>query len=75
MTIKTSPFGGITLTGKSAEAFRKQFLENPKPNYKAQKALEEGRKLLKEMEENGFVVLKPNQYAGAMFSSEEEVGE
>lgn len=39
MTIKTSTFGGITLTGEDAVAFKKQFLgSKTKFNPRAQKA-------------------------------------
>jgi hypothetical protein len=37
MSIKTSTFGGVTLSGNSAKAFRKQFLSGKvKPNLQAQ---------------------------------------
>lgn len=59
MAIKTSTFGGVTLTGGAADAFRKQFIDTPvKPNPAAQKALEEGRKIIKKLDEKGYVTFK-----------------
>lgn len=60
MAIKTSTFGGITLTGKAARAFEKQFLRpTSEPNMLAQKLLEEGREILKQLQEKGYAVVRP----------------
>lgn len=62
MAIKTSTFGGVTLTGEAAVAFKKQFLRGKvKPNPLAQKALEKGRAILKEMQEKGYATIKPSK--------------
>ena len=59
MAIKTSTFGGVTLTGEAAKAFRKQFLSHPpRPNAAAIAALAEGRRLLKQMEKKGYATVK-----------------
>ncbi len=42
MPIKTSTFGRVILSASAAKAFRKQFLENPKPNPLAKHALMQG---------------------------------
>jgi len=59
MGIKTSTFGGVTLSGDSAKAFRKQFLSGKaKPNVQAQAALERGRPMLKELNKKGYITVK-----------------
>lgn len=61
MAIKTSTFGGVTLTGEAAKKFKKQFL-NPKTesnNTLAQEALEKGRVLIKEIQQKGYAVILP----------------
>lgn len=48
--------GGITLTGKEAMQFRKQFIENPiKHNKLSQESLDRGLKGMAEFEKNGFI--------------------
>lgn len=62
MAIKTSTFGGVTLTGEAAEVFIKQFLDpKVKPNLLAQKSLERGRAISKEIQENGYAVVYPDE--------------
>lgn len=59
MAIKTSTFGGVTLTGEAAKAFRKQFLTSkPKPNPLATAAYVDGMRLLKEMKKKGYATVK-----------------
>ena len=54
MAVQTSTFGGVRLTGDDAKALRHQ-VDNPQPNRAAANSLKEGRKLLAEYNENGFV--------------------
>lgn len=58
MTIKTSTFGGWTLTGKDAEAFKKQISEAV-VNTNAQASYERGKILLKEYLKNGYATIRP----------------
>jgi len=59
MSIRTSTFGGVTLSGDSAKAFRKQFLSGkPKPNPQGQAALDRGRVTLKEYQKKGYITVK-----------------
>jgi hypothetical protein len=58
MPIKSSTFGGVTLSGKSAEAFYKQFVMNKTPNKLALEALKRGREMMKEFDEKGYVTIK-----------------
>lgn len=59
MAIKTSTFGGVTLTGDTAKAFRKQFVENMAPaNKAAQSSLDNGKKLIKQMETTGRIKIE-----------------
>jgi hypothetical protein len=50
-------FGGVTLTGKDAEAFIEQFVNNPKPNPLAQAALDRGMERLAEFQATGKITL------------------
>lgn len=60
MSIKTTTFGGLRLTGKDSEAFVKQFLTGkPKANPLAQESLRQGRKTVQAMEKNGYAIIKP----------------
>lgn len=62
MTIKTSTFGGVTLTGESAKVFKKQFLSaKAEFNPSAQKSLEEGRALRKQIQKQGYAIIHPNK--------------
>lgn len=60
MVIKTSTFGGVTLTGEAAEVFKKQFL-SPKAKFNplAQKSLAKGRVLRKEIQKKGYAIIHP----------------
>lgn len=60
MAIKTSTFGGVNLTGDAAKAFKKQFLSSSaQANPSAQSSLEKGRRMLKELRKNGYIIAKP----------------
>lgn len=60
MAIKTSTFGGVNLTGDAAKAFKKQFLNpNAQVNPLAQSSLEKGRRMLKELRKNGYIIAQP----------------
>ena len=62
MAIKTSTFGGVSLTGDAAKVFKKQFLTpKTKPNLLAQSSLEKGRLMLRELRENGYIIAKPKK--------------
>ena len=59
MAIKTSTFGGVTLTGSAAKAFKKQFIDHPVTENKlAQAALDRGVSRLKEYEEKGYITIQ-----------------
>lgn len=59
MAIKTSTFGGVTLSGNAAKQFQKQFLSpNAKPNPAAQRSLKQGRVLLKQYLKKGYITVK-----------------
>jgi hypothetical protein len=51
-------FGGVTLTGKDAEAFIEQFVNNPKPNPLAQAALDRGMEQLEEFQSTGKITVE-----------------
>ncbi len=53
MPIKTSTFGGVELSGQAADDFIEQFIRNSQPNPLAQKALDQGIVILKELGEKG----------------------
>jgi hypothetical protein len=56
--IKSSPFGGIHLTGKDADKFLDQ-LKNEQPSQEAHAALARGLEMLLEYEKNnGLVAIK-----------------
>lgn len=55
MAIKTSTFSGVVLTGESADAFRNQFIENPKSSPFAQASLSRVKALAKEIIEKDAV--------------------
>jgi hypothetical protein len=60
MAIKTSTFSGVNLTGDAAKAFKKQFLSsNAQVNPLAQSSLEKGRRMLKELRKNGYIIANP----------------
>lgn len=61
MAIKTSTFSGWLLSGEDADAFLKQ-ISDPKPNKRAQAALRRGRKLMKEYDKSGYVILNPKKH-------------
>jgi len=62
MAIKTTTFGGVTLTGGAAKAFKKQFLDKPLPhNKKAQSALDKGREILKQLKSTGYARITTNK--------------
>jgi hypothetical protein len=56
---KDSPFSGVRLTGKDAEAFRRQFLsKEPETNISAIRALKKGKEALKQMQKGfGNIIL------------------
>ena len=60
MAIKTSTFSGWRLSGKDAEAFLEQ-IEKSNPNKQAQETLTRGKKLLRQYDEQGYLVLPANQ--------------
>ena len=62
MAIKTSTFGGVTLTGDAAKAFKKQFIDiDTPPNPQVQKMLNQGRKKLKEYQKKGCITVVPRK--------------
>ena len=56
MSVKTTVFGGVRLTGTDAQAFRKQIAEQP-VKQEAKDALLQGRRMRQEFQEKGFVKL------------------
>lgn len=57
MSVHTSVFGGVTLTGKDASKFVKQ-VKNGKPKQAAKDTAARGKKMLAEYEANGFVTIR-----------------
>lgn len=60
MGVKTSTFGGVTLTNEEAEKFVLQ-VKYGRPKKRAMTLLAEGRNLLKQFEEQGNVTLVPHK--------------
>ncbi len=62
MGIKTSTFGGVTLTGADAQQFLKQ-VNHGRPRKSASRVLAQGRKLMEEFDKKGFatIVLQPKK--------------
>ena len=58
MSIKSSTFGGVYLSGEDAEQFIKQ-LRDEKPKQAAIDSFHRGQKLLKEYHEKGYVTFCP----------------
>lgn len=54
MSVKTTVFGGVRLSGADAQAFRRQIVEQP-AKAEAKDALLQGRRMLSEFQKNGFV--------------------
>lgn len=61
MSIKSNPFGGVTLSGKDAEKFKNQVLYG-KPNQAAKNTVKRGVALSRKFQRDGFItfVLKPS---------------
>ena len=60
MGIKTSTFGGVTLTNEDADKFVQQ-VKYGRPKKRAAKLLDEGRSLLRQFEEHENVMLFPQK--------------
>ncbi len=60
MSIKSSTFGGVHLSGEDAEQFIKQ-LYDEKPKQAAVDSLHRGQKLLEEYHEKGCVTFYPKK--------------
>jgi hypothetical protein len=58
MSIKSSTFGGVHLSGEDAEQFLKQ-LRDEKPKQAAIDSFHRGQKLVKECHEKGYVTFYP----------------
>ncbi len=58
MSVKSSTFGGVYLTGAEAAKFRKQVFYG-RPKKAASESLKKGRILLKEFNDKGYVTLYP----------------
>lgn len=56
MAVKTSTFGAVTLSNEEAEKFINQ-IKYGRPKKSALKLLEEGRRLMKQFDEQGKVVI------------------
>lgn len=56
MSIKSSTFGGVRLSGEDAEKFRKQ-VAHGRPKKAAKESAKRGESLLREFNENGYVRL------------------
>ena len=57
MSVKTSTFGSLQLSGKDASQFVKQ-MQQAKSNPVAQKALDNGRELLRGFQATGSVAVR-----------------
>jgi hypothetical protein len=62
MSIKSSTFGGVHLSGEEAEQFIKQ-LRDEKPKQAAIDSFHRGQKLLKEYHKKGYVTFCPKKYS------------
>jgi len=58
VTVKSTPFGGITLTGEDARAFSRQ-IRYGQPKRAAREAYERGRRLVEEYNRLGYAVIRP----------------
>lgn len=58
MAIKTSTFGGVTLSGEDAEKFVRQ-VKYGRPSQRAKDAAARGRVLGEEVQKKGFVRVAP----------------
>lgn len=58
--VKTSVFGGITLSGKDADAFARQ-VAHGRPKKAAVQAYERGRALVAEFNQKGYATIKPRK--------------
>lgn len=54
MAVKSTTFGGVTLSGEEAKAFRRQINEIP-VKHEAKQALERGRAMMDEFSAHGSV--------------------
>ncbi len=61
MSVESSPFRGVRLTGKDATAFRDQVKSDRATNKVASEALAEGRVLLNDLDNNGYVTIKTSK--------------
>lgn len=57
MSVKTSTFGGVTLSGEDAKQFLRQ-VKYGRPKRAAVEAAKEGEKMLKELNKKGHVVVR-----------------
>lgn len=57
MSVLTSTFGGVRLSGDDAKKFLRQ-VNYGKPKKAAQEAAKRGEEMLKEYNEKGYVVIK-----------------
>lgn len=60
MSVKSSTFGGVRLSGEEAEKFRRQVAYG-KPKAAAHTAAERGRIMLKEFNTQGYVRIVPKE--------------
>lgn len=58
MSVQSSPFGGITLTGEDAKAFSRQ-IRYGRPKRAARETFERGRRLVEEYNRLGYAVIRP----------------
>ncbi len=62
MAIKSSTFGGVTLTGEDAQQFLKQ-IKHGRPKKSAAQVLAQGRQMMKEFDKKGYVTIVPKPKA------------
>jgi hypothetical protein len=60
MSVKTSVFGGITLSGEDAKAFKRQITYG-RPKQAAQDAYKRGAPLVAEFNRKGYATIKPKK--------------
>jgi len=56
MSIRTTTFGGVTLSGKEAKDFR-QKIDQEKSNTAAKNTIKNGKKIIEDIDANGFATI------------------
>ncbi|MDT8376486.1 MAG: hypothetical protein RQ867_07070 [Mariprofundaceae bacterium] len=62
MGVRSTIFGGVTLSGEESEKFKRQ-VKYGRPKAAAHKALAKGLKMTSQMDKNGFAIVKKKKAA------------